>query len=153
MSAPSWRDPRRWRQPMRPPALRTAAFPALVAALAACSTGWHIGSTSQVADPGTVDYPVFYVKRQVPVNASGALVQDDLRIMRTLTPSTPSADLFMRASASPAAAEVNVTARMKRSAVGVADVKVGVEIVKGRMRRRSSCWSSPALSTGTWRFT
>jgi len=111
MSAPSRRDPSRWGQPTRPLALRAGAFP-LVAALAACSTGWHIGSNSQVADPGTVNYPVFYVKRQVPVNAAGTLVQDDLRIMRTLTPSTPSADLFMRASASPAASETNVTARI-----------------------------------------
>ena len=54
MSAPSWRDPRRRGQPTRSLALRAGAFP-LVAALAACSTGWHPGSNSQVADPGTVD--------------------------------------------------------------------------------------------------
>ena len=112
MSAPSWRELKRWGRRTRPLALRATAFPAVLAALAACSTGWHIGSNSQVSDPGTVDSPVFYVKRQVPVDMNGALVQDDLRIMRTLTPSTPSADLFMRASASPAAAETNITARI-----------------------------------------
>src|SRR5215475_7729680 len=112
MSAPSWRELKRWGRRTRPLALRATAFPAVLAALAACSTGWHIGSNSQVSDPGTVDSPVFYVKRQVPVEVNGTLVQDDLRIMRTLTPSTPSADLFMRASASPAAAETNITARI-----------------------------------------
>jgi hypothetical protein len=116
MSAPSWRGLKRWGRRTRPLATRVAAFPAVLAALAACSGGWHVGSNSAVADPATVDYPVFYVKRQVPVDMTGALVQDDLRIMRTLTRSTPSADLFMRASASPAAPETNITARITAGA-------------------------------------
>jgi len=111
MSSPSWRELKRRGRRSAPRALR-AAFPALLAALAACSGGWHVGSNSQVTDPATVDYPVFYVKRQVPVDNAGLLVQDDLRILRTLTPSTPSADLYMRKSASPDAAETNITARI-----------------------------------------
>src|SRR5689334_23178160 len=105
MSAPRWRGLKRWGRRSRPLAALLTTWPAVLLALAACSGGWHVGSNSQVTDPATVDYPVFYVKRQVPVDQAGLLVQDDLRIMRTLTPSTPSADLFMRASASPAAAE------------------------------------------------
>ncbi|HYX74265.1 MAG TPA: hypothetical protein VE819_06250 [Steroidobacteraceae bacterium] len=111
MSSPSWRELKRRGRRTGPRALR-AAFPALLAALAACSGGWHVGSNSQVTDPATVDYPVFYVKRQVPVDQAGLLVQDDLRILRTLTPSTPSVDLYMRKSASPDAAETNITARI-----------------------------------------
>jgi hypothetical protein len=112
MSAPSRRELKRWGRRARPFATRAAAFPAVLAALAACSGGWHVGSNSQVTDPATVDYPVFYVKRQVPVDQAGLLVQDDLRVMRTLTPSTPTADLYMRASASPAAAETNISTRI-----------------------------------------
>ncbi|HEY6823286.1 MAG TPA: hypothetical protein VI195_02505, partial [Steroidobacteraceae bacterium] len=112
MSSPSWRELKRRGRSARTLAMRATAFPAVLAALAACSGGWHIGSNSQVTDPATVDYPVFYVKRQVPVDQAGLLVQDDLRIMRTLTPSTPSADLYMRKSASPDAAEINISARI-----------------------------------------
>jgi len=112
MGAPNWRELKRWGRRTRRGAARAAAFPALLAALAACSGGWHIGSNSSVTDPATVDYAVFYVKRQVPVDNAGLLVQDDLRILRTLTPSTPSVDLYMRKSASPDAAEINISARI-----------------------------------------
>jgi hypothetical protein len=128
MGAPSWRERKRWGRRTGPLALRLAAFPAVLAALAACSTGWHIGSNSTATDPATVDYPVFYVKRQVPVDQAGLLKQDDLRLMRpftistpTFTSSTPTVDLFMRASASPAAPETNITARI--TAGQVWDVK------------------------------
>jgi hypothetical protein len=73
-------------------------------ALAACSSG---GGTvqeagGQPADPETDDYPIFYVKRySVPTQ------QDDLRMLRT---GLPSADLFMRSTASPAGIETNITA-------------------------------------------
>ena len=117
MSAPSWRELKRWGRRAWLDAMRAAAWPMVLAVLAACSGGWHVGSNSAVTDPATVDYPVFYVKRQVPVDKTGALVQDDLRIMRTLTRSTPSADLFMRASASPAAPETNITARITAGAM------------------------------------
>ena len=110
MSAPSWRGLKRWGRRSRPLVARLAAWPVALAALAACSGGWHIGSNSQATDPATVDYPVFYVKRQVPVDNAGLLQQDDLRLMRpftiatpTFTSATPTADLFMRANASPAA--------------------------------------------------
>lgn len=83
---------------------------AVLAALAACSSGGNISlGKSQVADPATVDFPIFYVKRTVPTNADGTLQQDDLRIMRDIV---PPADLFMRASASASASETNITARI-----------------------------------------
>ncbi|MBV9622067.1 MAG: hypothetical protein JO341_13745, partial [Gammaproteobacteria bacterium] len=71
--------------------------------LAACSGGGNVNlGKSQLADPATVDFPVFYVKKQVPLNKSGNLMQDDLRI---LNDAVPSADLYMRAAASPSATE------------------------------------------------
>src|SRR5215469_14002717 len=135
MSAPHGRELKRWGPRTRSRALRAAAFPALLAALAACSGGWHIGSNSPVTDPATVDYPVFYVKRQVPVDKAGLLQQDDLRLMRpftlstpTFTSSTPTADLFMRANASPSAPETNITARITAGQVwDVKDVDTSVD--------------------------
>ncbi|MBV8144061.1 MAG: hypothetical protein JO184_03555 [Gammaproteobacteria bacterium] len=128
MSAVNWRELKRWGRDTRPLALAALALPALLAALAACSGGWHVGSNSNVTDPATVDYPVFYVKRSVPLTKTGTLQQDDLRLLRpftvatpAVTATTPTADLFMRASASPAAPETNITARL--TAGQVWDVK------------------------------
>ena len=119
MSAPSWRELKRWGRRVRSFPTRAAALPLVLAALAACSGGWHVGSNSSVTDPATVDYPVFYVKRQVPVDQAGKLQQDDLRLIRPftvatpkVTTTTPTADLYMRASASPAAPETNITTRL-----------------------------------------
>jgi Hydrazine synthase alpha subunit middle domain len=93
---------------------RAALWPAVLAALAACSGGGSVNiANSQNADPATVDYPIFYVKHTVPTNPNGTLLQDDLRIMQEVL---PSADLYMRASASPSAAETNVTARITAGA-------------------------------------
>ncbi len=92
-------------------ALLTAA---LAAGLAACSGGGSVNiANSQVADPATVDFPVFYVKRQVPLNNAGTVQQDDLRILRD---AVPSADLYERAAASPSATETNITARLTAGA-------------------------------------
>jgi hypothetical protein len=87
-------------------------YPALLslAALAACNGGGSVNiANSQAVDPATVDYPLFYVKRTVPTNTNGTLVQDDLEIMSN---ALPSADLYMRATASVSSAETNITARV-----------------------------------------
>jgi Hydrazine synthase alpha subunit middle domain len=87
---------------------------ALVTALTACSGGGSVNiANSQHGDPATVDFPIFYVKRTVPKNAAGVVQQDDLRVMRD---AVPTADLFMRATASPSATETNVTARLTAGA-------------------------------------
>src|SRR6266446_5661001 len=92
-------------------ALLTAA---LAAGLAACSGGGNVNlGKSQVADPATVDFPIFYVKRQVPMNSTGTVLQDDLRV---LLDAVPSADLYERASAWPSALETNITARLTAGA-------------------------------------
>src|SRR5437588_11199906 len=103
------------------PLPRRAAFvltAALVTALAACSGGGSVNiANSQRGDPATVDFPIFYVKRTVPKNAAGAVQQDHVRVLRD---AVPSADLFMRATASPSATETNSPAPLPagpRSAV------------------------------------
>jgi Hydrazine synthase alpha subunit middle domain len=98
---------------IRPP-WRAALWPVVLAALAACNGGGSVNiANSQNVDPATVDYPIFYVKHSVPTNTNGTLLQDDLRIMQEVL---PSADLYMRASASPSAAETNITARITAGA-------------------------------------
>ena len=106
------RPVREGRAPLRP--WRALLPLALLAALAACSGGGSVNiANSQSVDPATVDYPIFYVKRSVPTTQAGLLQQDDLRI---LSVAVPSADLYMRASASPSAAESNITARITAAA-------------------------------------
>jgi hypothetical protein len=90
-----------------------------VASLAGCSGNAHIDvSNSQSSNPGTVDYPIFYVKRSIPPNT------DDLRMLRdavlpvapaagaTTPPVVTTADLYKRDSASPSANETNITKRI-----------------------------------------
>jgi hypothetical protein len=84
-------------------------------------------ANSQGGDPATVDYPIFYVKRPVPTDQAGNLVQDDLRIMRDID-DTDGADLYMRASASPSAAETNLTSRITAGAIyNVKDVDTSAD--------------------------
>src|SRR5579884_1842889 len=73
---------------------------------AACSSGGgHVQTAGgQGADPETVDFPIFYVKRY-----SVPQTQDDLRLMRF---AQPSADLFMRTRAAPDGTEINITQRV-----------------------------------------
>jgi Hydrazine synthase alpha subunit middle domain len=93
---------------------RAAACAGALALLAACNGGGSVNiANSQAGDPATVDYPIFYVKRSVPTDTAGNVIQDDLRIMGT---ANPSADLYMRASASPSAAETNITTRITAAA-------------------------------------
>ena len=92
-------------------ALLTAA---LATGLAACSGGGSVNiANSQVADPATVDFPIFYVKRRVPLSSTGTVLQDDLRVLRD---AVPPADLYERGSASPSATETNITARLTAGA-------------------------------------
>ncbi len=83
---------------------------AAAALLSGCSSGANVAiADSQGADPATVDYPIFYVKRTIPPTT------DDLRMLRNAVLPTktqtvvPKADLYMRASASPSAMETNIT--------------------------------------------
>lgn len=105
---------------------RTAAL-ALCLALAVGGCGGSGGGSVNIAnsqgpDPGTVDFPIFYVKRTIPTTS------DDLRMMRV---AFPSADLYMRSAASPDAPETNITARITAGAdYDVKDVNVSPDGTK-----------------------
>jgi hypothetical protein len=98
------------------PGIPTWAACATAALIAGCSGNAHIDvANNQSADPATIDFPLFYVKRTIPPD------QDDLRMLRDAVLPTqdqtvvPKADLFMRRSASPSADEVNITARVTKT--------------------------------------
>jgi len=102
------------RRAITTPRLAALLTAVLAAGLAACSSGGNASlGKSQVADPATVDFPIFYVKRPVPMSSSGTVLQDDLRVLRD---ALPSADLYKRATASPSATETNITARLTAGA-------------------------------------
>jgi len=108
---------------------------ALCALLAACSGGngndkVRIGS-GQAGNPVTkaADFPIFYVKRTTPnfVAAVGVTVADDdvrhQNVCRNNKLCTSNADLFMRDRAATSANEYNITARVRKKATEVWDVK------------------------------
>src|SRR5690242_16233177 len=80
--------------------LGVPALAVCAAFIAGCSGNAHIDvANSQSADPATIDFPIFYVKRTIPPD------QDDLRSLRIAVKPTqdqlvvPKADLYMRRSA------------------------------------------------------
>lgn len=90
-----------------------AALLSLIVLISACSKGGSVNIVNtQSADPSTVDFPIFYVKRSIPA------APDDLRLMSTFTPTATSngVDLYERATASPTAAEINITAPITKTA-------------------------------------
>jgi hypothetical protein len=112
MSARGGQYLKRWTRGVRP--LPWYACVLSVTLFAGCNGGGSVNiANSQSGDPATVDYPIFYVKRTVPTDKAGNLIQDDLRIM---SDALPSADVWMRSSASANAPETNLTARITASA-------------------------------------
>jgi Hydrazine synthase alpha subunit middle domain len=83
---------------------RCACALGFIGALAACSGGGSVNvGSGQSPDPATVDFPIFYVKRTIPMNS------DDLRQLRD---TTAAANLYERARAAPGAVETNITERV-----------------------------------------
>ncbi|NOR18889.1 MAG: hypothetical protein GQ538_02215, partial [Xanthomonadales bacterium] len=68
-------------------------------------SGVDIGS-GQSSDPVVLDYPLFYVKRPLPVDGAGAFMQTDVR---EVLPVEFGAELYMKPRASTSAPEVNLT--------------------------------------------
>ncbi|MEL7449371.1 MAG: hypothetical protein AAFN78_09190 [Pseudomonadota bacterium] len=95
-------------------------------AVAACSGsqegGGNIGfADGQEADPVAVDFPVAYIKRVIPEDEDGDIVQDDIRELITFN---VGADLFVRDRASPSAPERNVTEAVTEGAGDIQDLDI-----------------------------
>jgi hypothetical protein len=90
---------------------------AAAALLSGCSGGGSVNiGNGQAADPGTVDFPIAYVKRTIPED------DDDLRQQRD---TAPDAELFFRDRAAPSSAERNITERVTGTdAYDIKDVDV-----------------------------
>ena len=89
----------------------------LVTLLAACTQGPGGGGiglgSGQDPDPATVDFPIFYIRHQIPED------QDDVTRLRPFIEDDEySATLWKRDRASPGAAETEITARLRTEAMG-----------------------------------
>jgi hypothetical protein len=79
----------------------------VAAAVAGCGSGGGVEiGEGQEPDPVILDLPVAYVKRPLPVDDDGVLVDEDLR---ELVRFEVGANLYVRERASPSAVETNVT--------------------------------------------
>lgn len=93
--------------------VRLASVLCIATLAGACSSGGSVElGSGQAADPGSNDFPIAYVKRTIPMDAGGQLIQDDVREMRD---TLPDADLFFRDRASPSSTERNITDRVTGS--------------------------------------
>jgi len=98
----------------------------LVTLLAACTqgpggAGSGVGG-GQDPDPATVDFPVFYIRHQVPED------QDDVTRVRPFVEDDDySATLWKRDRASPGAAETELTARLRVAPMGAADDRYDIK--------------------------
>ena len=105
----------------------------LVTVLAACTQGPGGGGiglgSGQAPDPATVDFPIFYIRHQVPED------QDDVTRLRPYVKNDAndtadmlySATLWKRDRASPGAAEKELTARLRVDPVGKADDRYDIK--------------------------
>lgn len=98
-------------------------------ALTACSSDGNGGTdvtigSGQSADPVTLDFPVFYVKRPVPDPDDADVMESDARELRRFE---IGADLFMRDRASPSAAEINLTAEQTTGLGDIRDLNINFD--------------------------
>ncbi|WP_416306164.1 hypothetical protein [Neptunicella sp. SCSIO 80796] len=75
--------------------------------LSACG-GEQLTDNNQSADPVVVDIPLAFIKRNLPVDQNGILIEQDLRQPNQFI---PGAALYIKQRASSSAAEINITDR------------------------------------------
>lgn len=102
---------------------RVILFNYCASSLAIILAGCLSGNT-QSPDPTVADLVVAYVKRPVPVNNAGEVIQNDARELLIFN---PGGDLFIKTQASPSAPEINVTNRVTNGLGDVRDVEVSYD--------------------------
>jgi hypothetical protein len=103
--------------------LKAGVLMLLASALLSCGGGGDnvsIGS-GQGSDPVVTDYPLFYIKKPLPVDGMGELEQLDVRDLLAVQ---FGGDLFMRARAAVGAPEINLTSGYTQGFGDVRDVSV-----------------------------
>jgi hypothetical protein len=110
--------------------LKVCMLMLLASSLLSCGGGGgdnvSIGS-GQGSDPVVIDYPLFYVKKPLPTDDNGELVQVDVRDLLSVQ---FGADLYMRVRVSVSAPEVNLTSGYTQGFGDVRDVSVNHEGTK-----------------------
>jgi len=101
----------------------TAATTAITALLLVAGCGGGI-SGSQSADPIVSDIPILYVKRTLPVDNNGNLIQTDVRQPADFS---PGGDLWMRSAASPSSPERNLTGAITGGTGDVRDLSISYD--------------------------
>jgi hypothetical protein len=98
--------------------------PALI--VAGCGGGGDgVGLASgQGPDPVVVDVPIAYIKRPVPVNNQGNLLNADARRLRSFV---IGADVYLRERAAPTALERNITGELTQGRYDVSDLSVSFD--------------------------
>ena len=97
--------------------------------LAGCNSGGTEGDQvgfgdGQSPDPVALEFPIFYVKRPIPLDDDGMPLQEDLRVLTTFT---PGADLFFRDRASPSTPDVDLTGGFTEGLADIRDVTVSFD--------------------------
>ncbi len=105
-----------------------ATLLALAAALPGCGgdSGMSLGD-GQAPDPVVVDYPLFYVRKPLPVNQNGQLVQTDVRAITTVA---SGADLYLRDRAAVSADATNLTGDITNGQGDIRDVSVSYDATR-----------------------
>jgi hypothetical protein len=106
--------------------LSRALMAGAIGLLAACTQGPGGGGigigSGQDPDPATVDFPIFYIRHQVPAD------QDDVTRVRAFVEDEEySATLWKRDRASPGSPEVEITARLRVDPLGVPEDRYDIK--------------------------
>jgi hypothetical protein len=98
----------------------------VIALLAACTQGPGGGgiglASGQDPDPATVDFPIFYIRHQVPEDPDNVT-----RVRPFVEDDDYSATLWKRDRASPGATEVEITARLRVDPLGTVDDRYDIK--------------------------
>lgn len=98
---------------------------------AGCSSGGEGDSVGfgagQSPDPVALEFPIVYVKRPIPIDDDGALVEEDIREVLSFN---PGAELFFRDRASPSTPDINITGDLTADLADIRDVSVSFDATK-----------------------
>ncbi|MEO0347587.1 MAG: hypothetical protein AAF229_15210, partial [Pseudomonadota bacterium] len=102
-----------------------------LAVLVGCNSGGDgdaVGfGSGQAPDPVALEFPIVYVKRPIPVDDDGVLLEEDIREVLSFN---PGAELFFRDRASPSTPDVNLTGEFTMELADIRDVSVSFDATK-----------------------